>query len=168
MIASASSISTSMPMRRRSPSLRSICDSSRSTNRTSHADFTFGTMIVSRFSPAPSTTAMMSSYAYCVSRSLIRTQRTDRPQSNVFSAVTIWARAGIFAAGATASSRSRNTWSTAIPAALAIIFSLEPGTASWHRRSLFGLDTSATPLSPGFDARLRFAALTPGRSRVTF
>jgi hypothetical protein len=47
-------------------------------------------------------------------------------------------RAPTFAEGATASSRSRNTWSAALAAALALIFSLEAGVASSTRLRRFG------------------------------
>ena len=81
---------------------------------------------------------MMSSKHQGVVTSLIRTQRVFLPQSRPFSASTMVLRAPALAEGATASSRSRNTWSASEAAALAIIFSLTPGTESWERRRRMG------------------------------
>ena len=95
-------------------------------------------MMVSRCSPAPSTTSMMSSKAYSVVRSLMRTQRVLPVQSSVFSASTIFLRASRFWLGATASSRSRKTWSAFDSRGLLHHLLAEPGVESWTRRARRG------------------------------
>src|SRR5260221_3029378 len=107
-------------------------------------------MMVSRCSPAPSTTSMMSSKAYSVVRSLIRTQRVLPFQLSVFRPSMIFLRASRFWLGATASSRSRKTWSAFDSDAFWIIFSLEPGVESWTRRGRRG-GRSGTSFSSGND-----------------
>src|SRR5680860_1158828 len=64
----------------------------------------------------------------------MRTARVLLPQSSVLSALMILARAEAFSFGATESSRSRNTRSALLAAALTIIFSLLPGVDSSERR----------------------------------
>ena len=83
---STSSIRASRPMRRLSFSFFSSWCSSLSANSTSAGVMTLVIMMVSRCSPAPSTTSMMSSKAYSVVRSLMRTQRVLPVQLSVFSA----------------------------------------------------------------------------------
>src|SRR5665213_2567536 len=134
----ASSISTSIPIRRSSFSLPSSWVSRRSTNCTSAARMALVSMMVSIFLPAPSTTSMTSSKHQEVVTSLMRTQRVFLPQSSPFRASTMVLRAPALAEGATASSRSRKTWSASLDAALAIIFSLTPGTESCERRRRLG------------------------------
>src|SRR5260370_37525095 len=95
-------------------------------------------MIVSRLAPAVSTISMISPWHHSVVTSLMRTQRVLRPQSRLLSAQLILLRASTFADGATASSRSQNTWSAADAAAFWSIFSLLPGTESCDRRERFG------------------------------
>src|SRR5471032_3233294 len=68
----------------------------------------------------------------------MRTQRVLPVQLRVFSAWTIFLRASRFWLGATASSRSRKTWSAFDSEAFCIIFSLEPGVDSWTRRGRLG------------------------------
>src|SRR6202035_1640371 len=94
-------------------------------------------MIVSRLAPAVSTISMISPWHHSVVTSLMRTQRVLRPQSRLLSAQLILLRASTFADGATASSRSQNTWSAADAAAFWSIFSLLPGTESCDRRGGF-------------------------------
>src|ERR1700741_2786024 len=65
----------------------------------------------------------------------MRTQRVLPAQFSSLSAVTIFLRASRFWLGATASSRSRKTWSAFDSEAFCIIFSLEPGVESWTRRA---------------------------------
>ena len=135
---STSSMRHSMPMRRLRLSLRSNWSSMRCTNNTSAALFALVSMMVSSFSPAPATTSMMSSWHHCVSTSLMRTHRVRGRQSRALTASTTMRLADSLALGATASSKSRKTWSISKPAALAIIFSELPGTESWQRRGLLG------------------------------
>src|SRR5260370_32463401 len=80
---------------------------------------------------------MISPWHHSVVTSLMRTQRVLRPQSRLLSAQLILLRASTFADGATASSRSQNTWSAADAAAFWSIFSLLPGTESCDRRARF-------------------------------
>src|SRR5471030_2453941 len=80
----------------------------------------------------------------------MRTQRVLPVQLSVFSAWTIFLRASRFWLGATASSRSRKTWSAFDSEAFCIIFSLEPGVDSWTRRGRRG-GRSVTSLSSGND-----------------
>ena len=68
----------------------------------------------------------------------MRTQRVLPFQFSVFSAWTIFLRASRFWLGATASSRSRKTWSAFNSDAFCIIFSLEPGVESCTRRARRG------------------------------
>src|SRR5690348_13070187 len=68
----------------------------------------------------------------------MRTQRVLPFQFSSLSAVTIFLRASRFWLGATASSRSRKTWSAFDSDAFCIIFSLEPGVESWTRRARLG------------------------------
>ena len=116
-------------------SLVSSCVSSVSKNQMSRGAFGFGTMITSSLSPAPSTTSITSSCAQCVSAPLTRTARIFLPQSRLRSASTAFLRAASFCAGATASSRSRNTMSAAVAIAFSIIFGLEAGVESSERLS---------------------------------
>ena len=72
----AFSICASMPMRPTSKPLDfSIWVSSRSSATTWSAVCTLGSMMQSRFGPAPSTTSMTSAYVHCVVQSLTRTTR---------------------------------------------------------------------------------------------
>src|SRR5476649_1374353 len=135
---STSSIRASRPMRRLSCNFFSSWCSSLSANSTSAVVMTLVIMMVSRCSPAPSTTSMMSSKAYSVVRSLMRTQRVLPVQLSVLSAWMIFLRASRFWLGATASSRSRKTWSAFDSEAFCIIFSLEPGVDNWTRRGRRG------------------------------
>src|SRR3984957_12961569 len=132
---STSSMSTSRRIGRDRPSLASSWVSSTSTHQTSRPRNAFGTMIVSRFSRAWLTTSTMSSWHHGVSSPLMRIARTVRPQSSSFSAAMALARAVSLCAGATASSRSRNTRSASEAAAWANMWSLLAGTASSERRS---------------------------------
>src|ERR1700722_11828959 len=68
----------------------------------------------------------------------MRTQRVLPFQLSVFSAWMIFLRASRFWLGATASSRSRKTWSAFDSEAFCIIFSLEPGVESCTRRGRRG------------------------------
>src|SRR5471032_2061144 len=68
----------------------------------------------------------------------MRTQRVLPVQLSVFSAWMIFLRASRFWLGATASSRSRKTWSAFDSEAFCIIFSLEPGVESCTRRGRRG------------------------------
>src|SRR5260370_3687247 len=96
-------------------------------------------MIVSRLAPAVSTISMISPWHHSVVTSLIRTQRVLRPQSRLLSAQLILLRASTFADGATASSRSQNTWSAADAAASSLIFSLLQAPESCDPRGCFPL-----------------------------
>src|ERR1700682_5568076 len=69
-----------------------------------------------------------------VSHALTRTHSTLSPQSWFLMASTTLDLEATFSRGPQASSRSRNTMSAGNPAALAIIFSLEPGTDRQERR----------------------------------
>src|ERR1700722_12788312 len=144
---STSSMSTSRRIGRDRPSLASSWVSSTSTHQTSRPRNAFGTMIVSRFSRAWLTTSTMSSWHHGVSSPLMRIARTVRPQSSSFSAAMALARAVSLCAGATASSRSRNTRSASEAAAWANIWSLLAGTASSERRSSRFLELIAGHLS---------------------
>jgi hypothetical protein len=112
----------------------SICVSRRSSATTCSALCTFGSMIASRFAPAPSTTSTTSRYVQCVVQSFTRTARIVDPHPPSFSAATTFLRASGFTSGAQASSRSRNAWSAPRPFAFDSIFTLEPGTARFERR----------------------------------
>src|SRR3990167_2450332 len=68
----------------------------------------------------------------------MRTQRVLPFQLSVFRPSMIFLRASRFWLGATASSRSRKTWSAFDSEAFWIIFSLEPGVESWTRRGRRG------------------------------
>ena len=89
---------------------------------------------------------MMSSCAHSVCASLTRTARSFLPQSSSLRPRTTWSRAAIFCAGATASSRSRNTRSAALCAAFSIILGFEPGVDSSERRRRMVM---SSPLAPG-------------------
>src|SRR5688572_22547043 len=65
----------------------------------------------------------------------MRTARVFDPQSRSFKPDTMLGRAFSFSAGATASSRSRNTKSALLAAAFAIIFVLVAGVDNSERRS---------------------------------
>ena len=117
-----------------SPTVFSIWDRVRSSHSTCDADCTFGSMIASRLAPAPSTTSTTSRYVHGVVRSLTRTTRVRPAQSPSFRAATTFLRASGLASGATASSRSRKTWSAGRPWALPSILTLDPGTARQDRR----------------------------------
>ena len=94
---SASSISTSSPIRLVRPSLVSSWVRRTSTHQTSRADCALGTMSTSSDSRAPVTTSMMSPWHHGVSRPLTRTARTVRPQSSPVSAATAMPRAASLA-----------------------------------------------------------------------
>ena len=132
---SASSISTSSPMRLRMPSLVSSWVSSTSNHHTSRAVRAFGTMSTSTASRAPVTTSITSSWHHGVPTPLTRTARTVRPQSRPVSAPTAICRAPSLADGAQASSRSRNTRSAPDDADFSHIRSLLAGVASSERRA---------------------------------
>src|SRR5690348_15761821 len=86
----------------------------------------------------------------------MRTQRVLPFQFSSLSAVTIFLRASRFWLGATASSRSRKTWSAFDSDAFCIIFSLEPGVESWTRRARRGrwvMSFSSGNDLPGPEAR---------------
>ena len=101
-------------------------------------------MITSSASRAPVTTSTMSSWHHCVSSPLIRIARMVRPQSRSVSAATAVARADSFAAGAQASSRSRNTRSAPARAATSHMCSLLAGVASSLRRGRDGWDIACS------------------------
>ena len=135
----AFSICASMPIRPTSkPMVFSICVSSRSSATICWASCTFGSMMQSRFGPAPSTTVMTSRYVQCVVQSLTRTTRVLPVQSPSFSASTMVCRAPSLASGAQASSRSRKTWSAGRPWAFSRKRGLLPGTARQERRGRSG------------------------------
>src|SRR6202140_2043682 len=137
---SASSICASIPIRPIGrPCVVSSCSSARSTNATSPALRTLGTMMQSRRSPAPPTTSPRSSKANWLVTWLIRTTRVLPCQSCVCNASTTLARAAGFSSGAQASSRSRNTSSAALLAAFSIMRGLLPGTARTDRRRRAGI-----------------------------
>ncbi len=72
----AFSICASMPIRPTSNPLDfSIWVSSRSSATTCSAVCTFGSMMQSKFGPAPSTTSTTSAYVHCVVQSFTRTTR---------------------------------------------------------------------------------------------
>src|SRR6476661_3690315 len=131
----AFSICASIPIRpTSSPTVRSTWVTSRSSATTWSALWTLGSMRQSRLAPAPSTTSTTSRYVHSVVQSLTRTTRIRSPHPPSLRAATIVPRAAGFASGATASSRSRNTWSAGSVRALSIIFGLLPGTARQDRR----------------------------------
>jgi hypothetical protein len=131
----AFSICASMPIPPTgSPTALSTWVSVRSSHWTCAASTTLGSITQSRLAPAPSTTSITSRYVHGVVRSLTRTTRVRPPQSPSFSAATMFLRASGFASGATASSRSRKTWSAGSVRALSSIFRLDPGTARQDRR----------------------------------
>src|SRR5271167_3134567 len=149
--AALSSINASRPIRFFKWSLVSSCVSSVSKNQMSRGALGFGTIIMSSLSPAPSTIWITSSCAQCVSAPLTRTARTFLPQSRLRSASTAFLRAASFCAGATASSRSRNTMSAAVAIAFSIIFGFEAGVESSERlsRSVMIAPCSCAPSSIG-------------------
>ena len=113
-----------------------------SKNQTSRGCLTLGRMMMSRFSPAPSTTLITSWTAQRVVWSLTRTERTLLPQSSSFRAsIAIW-RAPTFFSGETASSRSRKTRSASLCADFSTIRGLLAGTASSERLSRMGVSPS--------------------------
>ncbi len=131
----AFSICASMPIRPTSkPIVFSIWVSVKSSHCTCAALCTFGSMMQSRFGPAPSTTSTTSRYVQCVVRSLTRTTRILSPQPPSFSAATMFLRASGLTSGAQASSRSRNTWSAGRLFAFSRNRGLLPGTARQERR----------------------------------
>src|SRR5256714_14215919 len=69
-------------------------------------------------------------------------------------------RAPGLASGATASSRSRNTWSTGSPWALSSIFGFEPGTARQERRAGAAGPPGPPPRSVGYLRGREPAAVT--------
>src|SRR5688572_5612807 len=115
------------------PMCASICARRVSMNSRSRAAPTFGTITRSTRWPAASTTSTRSRYANGVSTALMRTMRPRRPKSISWSARTTCSRAAGFSSGTTASSRSRQTASAALRAALAIISGCDPGTNSVER-----------------------------------
>src|SRR5438105_9096833 len=151
MSPSASSICASMPIVRSSPSVSSSWRSARSTNATSPALRTFGTMMQSTMSPASLTTSRRSSKANCDVTWLMRTTRVLPCQSWLRSASTPLVRAAGFSKGAHASSRSRKTSSAALSAAFSIIRWLLPGTARTDRRRRAGI---ASPSASSGSGRL--------------
>ena len=132
---SASSMSTSSPIGRVSPSFVSSWVNRTSTHQTSRARRTLGTISTSTQSRAPVTISMMSPWHHGVSMPLTRTARTVRPQSRPVSAPTAMARADSFTAGAQASSRSKNTRSAPDVGAFSHMRSLLAGVASSERRA---------------------------------
>ena len=132
---SASSISTSKPMDFLILSFLSSDSSMVSKNSKSEGFFTLGMMMMSSLSPAPSRMLTMSYTAHSVSWSFTRTARRVRPQSSSLRPSMAICRAPSLAAGAVASSKSRNTRSASDPAAFSTNFGLEAGTASSDRRS---------------------------------
>ena len=131
----AFSICASMPMRPVSkPMVFSICVSSRSSATTCSAFWTLGSMMQSRFCPAPSTTVTTSRYVHSVVQSLTRTTRVLPVQSPSLRNLTMVCRASGLASGAHASSRSRKTWSAGRPWAFSRKRGLLPGTARQERR----------------------------------
>src|SRR5438105_4163483 len=149
MSPSASSICASMPIVRSSPSVSSSWRSARSTNATSPALRTFGTMMQSTMSPASLTTSRRSSKANCDVTWLMRTTRVLPCQSWLRSASTTLVRAAGFSEGAHASSRSRKTSSAALSAAFSIIRWLLPGTARTERRRRAGIASPSASSRPG-------------------
>src|SRR5688572_20991188 len=141
----AVSICASMPIRPSSrPLAFSTCVSSRSSALTWAASCTFGSMIASRFAPAPPTTSSTSWNVHSVVQSLTRTVRILSPQPPSLRAATMFLRAPGLANGAHASSRSRKTWSAGRPLALSRNRGLLPGTARLERR-----DRSSATGPPG-------------------
>src|ERR1700736_3084772 len=131
----ASSIWASMPIRPMGrPCVASSCRRARSTNATSPALRTLGTMMQSRTSPAPPITSRRSSKANWLVTWLMRTTRVLPRQSCVCKASRTLARAAGFSRGGRASSRPRNTSSAALLAAFSIMRGLLPGTARTDRR----------------------------------
>ena len=131
----AVSICASMPIRPTSrPLAFSIWVSSMSSALTWAASCTFGSMMQSRFAPAPPTTSSTSWKVHSVVQSLTRTVRILSPQPPSFSAATMFLRAPGLASGAQASSRSRKTWSAGRPFAFSRNRGLLPGTARLERR----------------------------------
>ena len=163
--AALSSISASRPIRFFRWSLVSSCVSNVSKNQMSRAAFGFGTIMTSSLSPAPSTTSMTSSCAQCVSAPLTRTARTFLPQSRLRNASTAFLRDASFCAGATASSRSRNTMSAVVAIAFSIIFGLEAGVESSDRlnRSVM-ISPCAPPIFPRQPAPARCARRVAARA----
>ena len=107
------------------------------------ASSTLGIMMQSRFAPAPPTTSIdvaqaplggdaVDAHDPGLAAVVVRAERRRRRSPATAS----------FSSGETASSRSRNTWSAGSVAALASIFSDEPGTARQERRSRTGLPSA--------------------------
>jgi hypothetical protein len=131
----AFSICASMPILPTSkPIVFSIWVRSRSRATTCWAVCTFGSMMQSRFWPAPSTTVTTSRYVHSVVQSLTRTTRVLPVQSPSLRNLTMVCRASGLARGAQASSRSRKTWSAGRPWAFSRKRGLLPGTARQERR----------------------------------
>src|SRR5579875_766399 len=160
----AFSICASMPIRPTSkPMVFSIWVSKVSSTTTCSAFCTLGSMMQSRFGPAPSTTSITSRYVQCVVQSLTRTTRILSPQPPSFSAATMFLRASGFTSGAQASSRSRNTWSAGRPFAFSRKRGLLPGTARQERR---GRSVAASEVIPTACLTLRAVRQRrPGRCR---
>src|SRR5687767_10925672 len=133
-------------MRRVSRRASSIPASALSTNATSAADPTLGIMTTSTRSAAFSRTSIRSRSAYSLSRLLIRTMRTRGPKSTSRSARTTFPRLATFSSGSTESSRSRQTASAALAAALAIIAGRDAGTNSMLRIKRVGRGIFNSPL----------------------
>ena len=96
---------------------------------------TFGTITQSSASPAPATTPSRSSRHQGVPTTLIRTARVCGHPLTAQRVDDQLPGRIVLPSGATASSRSRNTWSAGSVAAFRSIFSLEPGTARHERRT---------------------------------
>src|SRR4051812_21736421 len=96
-------------------------------------------MMQSRSGPAFGTTYRRSRRHHGVGTALTRTTFVPASHSWSRSARTTRSRvSSVFSSGATASSRSRKTWSAGNVAAFASIFSLDPGTARHDRRRRTG------------------------------
>src|SRR3954447_21666048 len=76
-------------------------------------------------------------------------------------------RASGLASGATASSRSRKTWSVGSPLALSIILVLDPGTARLERRDRSGRATGCMVMAPEATDACRGPHRPPPLNRTT-
>src|SRR4030095_807772 len=97
-------------------------------------------MSQSRSGPAPSTISITSRYVHDVVQSLTRTTRTFSPQPPLVQPATMLPRASGLASGATASSRSRKTWSASSVLAFSRNLEFDPGTARQERRERYVFD----------------------------
>ena len=134
MLSSPSGVSVAMGRIRVEPNVTPCCCSQRSiratTRRTSSARWGLGTTYPSG---RPAIVSAMSASAYSLPIGFIRTQRSRPPKSRVSSQRRTIGRVAAFRSGVTASSRSRISPSAGSVSALAIIFSLPPGT-KWSER----------------------------------